>query len=464
MNVTRNRPLAEVDKASVFHPVTSIGAHLERGPFIVESGDGCRIIDRAGNSYIDAAAGLWCVNVGYGREALARAMYGETKRMGYYHTFRHASNAPQIELADKVLEILRQHAGITNASRVFFGCTGSDANETQIKIAWFYNNIRGKPEKKKIISRRGAYHGVTLGAGSLTAIDYYRNWFDLPLDFALQVSAPHYYRSAEEGESEEEYSERLANELEATILAEGPDSIAAFIAEPIIGTGGVLVPPRGYFDRVQKLLRDYDILFIVDEVICGFGRLGHWFGSTLYNLEPDLMTLAKGLTSGYFPLSAVVVSESVWEVLKSGSGKAGDFAHGFTYSGHPVGCAVGLENLRIIEYEGLVENAAQVGRYLKQALSQRLGQHEFVGEIRGEGLMLAVELVRDRGNKEGFDPALAVNARVAEKAAENGLLVRPLPGGCVNSFSPPLTLSRDDAEQVADIYADTVNAVTQALS
>jgi L-2,4-diaminobutyrate transaminase len=456
---SRSRRLAELDAASVLHPVTSIRDQQRAGAFVVESGAGATLCDVDGRRYLDAAAGLWCVNVGYGREELARAAADEMRRLGYFHTFQGSSNEPQIRLAERVLRLLREEAGARNLCRVFFGCTGSDANDTQIKLVRYYNNLRGLPQKKKIVSRRGAYHGLTVASGSLTAIPMYHRAFDLPIDGVLHAATPHAYRGAEPGEDEEAYAERLAAELEALIEREGPETIAAFIAEPIMGTGGVLVPPRGYFERVQPILRRHDVLFIVDEVICGFGRLGSWFGTGLYGLQPDLVSLAKGLTSAYFPMSAVVVSEPVWRVLEAGSEELGVFAHGFTYSGHPVGGAVGLANLDLIESEGLVDNAARLGPVLKQQLCERLGEHPHVGEIRGEGLMLGVEFVADRATKAPFPSQRAFKRRVMEQARENGLLVRALPFGDVVSFSPPLCVSESEVERIAAVFADSVETV-----
>jgi L-2,4-diaminobutyrate transaminase len=399
------------------------------------------------------------VNVGYGREELARAAAEEMRRLGYFHTFGASSNEPQIRLAERVLRLLHEHAGATQLSRVFFGCSGSDANDTQIKLVRYYNNLRGLPRKKKIISRRGAYHGLTVASGSLTAIPIYHRAFDLPIDGVLYTSTPHAYRGAAPGEDEEAYAARLAAELEALIAQEGADSIAAFIAEPIMGTGGVLVPPRGYFERIQPILRRHDILFIVDEVICGFGRLGSWFGTGCYGLRPDLVTLAKGLTSAYFPMSAVVVSEAIWRVLEAGSEELGVFAHGFTYSGHPVGGAVGLANLDLIESEGLVENAARMGGLLRAQLEQRLADHPNVGEIRGRGLMLGIEFVADRATREPFPPAVAFHRAVMARARELGLLVRALPFGDVVSFSPPLCISEAEVDRIAEIFAKAVEGV-----
>ena len=459
-----SRSLAELDKATLLHPVTSIREQQRHGPFIVRSGSGATVVDADGRAYLDAAAGLWCVNVGYGREELARAAADEMRRLGYFHTFNASSNEPQIRLAERVLRLLHEEAGATQLARVFFGCSGSDANDTQLKLVRYYNNLRGLPHKKKVVSRRGAYHGLTVASGSLTGIPVYHRAFDLPIDGVLYTSTPHAYRGAAPGETEEAYSARLAAELEALIEREGADSIAAFIAEPIMGTGGVLVPPRGYFVRIQPILRRHDILFIVDEVICGFGRLGCWFGTGCYGLRPDLVTLAKGLTSAYFPMSAVVVSEAVWRVLEAGSDELGVFAHGFTYSGHPVGGAVGLANLDLIEAEGLVENAARMGALLQARLAERLADHPYVGEIRGRGLMQGVEFVADRASRKPFPPSLAFHRAVMARARADGLLVRALPFGDVVSFSPPLCVGEGEIERMAEIFAKAVEATAASVA
>ncbi len=459
-----SRRLAELDKATVLHPVTSIKEQQRSGPFVVQSGSGSTVVDADGKRYLDAAAGLWCVNVGYGREELARAAADEMRRLGFFHTFGASSNEPQILLAERVLRLLREEAGATQLARVFFGCSGSDANDTQIKLVRYYNNLRGLPRKKKIVSRRGAYHGLTVASGSLTAIPIYHRAFDLPIEGVLHTSTPHAYRGAAQGEDEEAYAASLAAELEALLEREGADTIAAFIAEPIMGTGGVLVPPRGYFERIQPILRRHDILFIVDEVICGFGRLGAWFGTGCYGLQPDLVTLAKGLTSAYFPMSAVVVSDAVWRVLEAGSEELGVFAHGFTYSGHPVGGAVGLANLDLIESEGLVENSARMGALLRTLLEERLADHPFVGEIRGRGLMQGVEFVADRETREPFPPAVAFHRAVMARAREGGLLVRALPFGDVISFSPPLCVTEAEVERIVAIFAEAVEATAAKVA
>jgi len=455
------RSLSELDKASVLHPVTSIREQQRDGPFVLASGSGVSVTDADGRTYLDAAAGLWCVNVGYGREELARAAADEMRRLGYFHSFAGCSNEPQIRLADRVLHLLREESGASRLARIFFGCTGSDANDTQVKLVRYYNNLRGRPRKKKIVSRHGAYHGLTVAAGSLTGIPLYHRAFDLPIDGVVFASMPCTYRSAEPGEGEEAYATRLAAELEALIEREDPETVAAFIAEPIMGTGGVRVPPRGYFERVQQVLRRHDILFIADEVICGFGRLGTWFGTGLYGLQPDLVSMAKGLTSAYFPMSAVAVSEEIWKALEAASDELGVFAHGFTYSGHPVGAAVGLANLDLIESEGLVANAARMGARLRGHLEAGLAEHPHVGEIRGEGLMLGVEFVAERASRRPFAAPPSFARRVMARARERGLLVRALPFGDCLAFSPPLSVGADEVDRIAELFVAAVADATR---
>jgi L-2,4-diaminobutyrate transaminase len=456
---TQNISLEELDKQVLLHPLTSITEHQEKGPVVFEKAGGVRVYDRHGKAYIDGAAALWCVNIGYGRTELADAAHGEMSKIGFYHTFGAASNEPQIRLADKLLKLLHEHADCHHMGKVFFGLSGSDANDTQFKLVRYYNNLRGKPEKKKIISRIGAYHGVTTAAGSLTGIPLYHKAFDLPLDGVLHTACPHYWRYGNEGESEEQFAQRMADELEALILKEGPETVAGFIAEPVMGTGGVVIPEGGYYAKVQAILKKHDILFMVDEVICGFGRLGTWFGSSYFDLKPDLMSFAKGLTSAYFPMSAVTVSDNVWQVLADGTPEVGMFAHGFTYSGHPAGGAVGLANIEIMENENLVQNAAEVGPYFKQCLTERVGGHPNVGEVRGAGLMLGVEYVAESGSKEAPDMTPPAHKRVAIAAQERGFLTRALPFLPVNSFSPPLTFSKADVDESVSIFGEAVESV-----
>ncbi len=454
------RSLDDLDRASVLHPSTALSIHQNDGGLIIESADGVSVTDVHGRRYLDGGAGLWCVNVGHGRKELARAAAEQMEKLGYFHSFGGTSNPPQIVLADRLLRLLRDEAGLEKPSRVFFGLSGSDANDTQIKLVRYYNNLLGRPKKKKVISRKFAYHGVSVASASLTGIPSFHAAFDLPMEGILHLSTPHYYRHAHADEDEEAFSQRMANELESMIAAEGAETIAAFIAEPLMGAGGVIPPPRGYFERIQPILDEHEILFIADEVICGFGRLGSWFGSGHYGLQPDLISMAKGLTSGYFPLSAVVVSEEIWSVLEGGTKELGAFAHGYTYSGHPVGAAVALANLDLLESEAMVENAARVGRYLQDRLRKAIGDHPNVGEIRGEGLVMAIEFVEDRESKRFFEPGLGVHRLVSAEAARLGLLARALPGeGASVALSPPLCLDESEADQISEILANSVEAV-----
>jgi len=460
----RNYPLEDLDRETLLHPNTSIVEHLKKGPHILRDARGVRIKDQHGRDLIDCSAGLWCVNIGYGRREMAEAAKSAIESLAYYHIFGGASNEPVIRLAERVLRLFHEKAGATHLSKVFFGQGGSDANDTNFKLVRYYNNVRGKPQKKKIISRMGAYHGLTYAAGSLTGIPVYHKAFDLPVEGVLHTSCPHFYRYSNAGESEDAFTDRMIAEVEALIAREGADTVAAFIAEPIMGTGGVLIPPRGYFEKLQKVLDRNDILFIADEVITGFGRLGHWFATGAMKLKPDLVTLAKGITSAYFPVSASVISERVWNVLKDASPEYGPVMHGFTYSGHPVGGALGLVNIDIMEREGLVENAADVGPYLQKLLSERVGGNPFVGEVRGMGAMIAVEFVADKAKRRFFDPKVGAHRMVAAKALEMGILTRALPFIEVTSFSPPLSMTRAEAEETAERYARALEAVTPDLA
>jgi L-2,4-diaminobutyrate transaminase len=450
--------LESLDKESVLHPATSIADHLKTGPRIMSEGAGVMLTDVAGKQYLDAVAGLWCVNVGYGRAEIGDAMAAQSRRLGYYHTFSSMSNEPQIRLADRLLGLVPG-----GMSKVFFGNSGSDANDTQVKLVWYYNNLRGRPRKKKIVARLQGYHGSTVASASLTGLPMFHRAFDLPIPNVLHAATPHYYRNAAPGASEEAYAAALADELDQLIEREGPDTVAAFIAEPVMGAGGVLVPPRTYFERVQAVLRKHDVLMIADEVICGFGRLGRMFGSDVYQIQPDLMTIAKGLTSGYFPLSAVILSDGVWSVLQAGSPEIGSFAHGFTYSGHPVGAAAAMANLDILLGEDLVGNSARTGAYMQACLRERLGAHPIVGEIRGLGLIAGIELVADRGSRAPFDATLKVGQRVAARCLEDGLIVRALPVGHVVALSPPLCITRAEVDRVVDGLDRAIRAVADEL-
>ena len=464
MTTLLNEDLVAMGRDSLFHAVSSIDAVLRDGPNIFTGGQGVEVRHQSGRTLLDMGAGLWCVNVGYGRPELGAAAADAMTRMGFQHTFGSAASEEVVRYSDMLLNLFRKEADAPHMARVFHGSSGSDANDTAVKLVRYYNNLRGLPAKKRIISRTGAYHGLTVASASLTGIASYHRAFDLPSGEVVHTSCPHFYGHARDGESEEAFTNRLVAEIEAIIACEGADTIAAFIAEPVMGTGGVLLPPKGYFARVQDILARHDILLIVDEVITGCGRTGHWFGTGKYGLKPDIVSLAKGLTSGYFPMSATIVSDRVWAVLAEKSAEIGTFMHGFTYSGHQVGCAVALANLAIIEREGLVPKSAAAGEYLLRALQERIGDNPFVGDIRGSGLMVGVEFVADRATRRPFADGLGVHRLVARHAFDTGVLTRALPFAPVNSFSPPLTISTGQIDAAVDRYAAALAAAMPALN
>ncbi len=442
----RNRTLEDIDRETVLHPFTVLKdfAEVKLGdPRIVETGHGCRIRDRKGNELIDGFAGLYCVNIGYGRREVADAIYEQAKKLAFYQSYAAHSTEGLIRLSDRLVS-----TAPGRPSKVFYGLSGSDANETQVKLVWFYNNVLGRSRKKKIISRDRGYHGASILSGSLTGMSFYHTAFDLPVSGIRHTRVPHHWRAAEPGESEEAFSQRCARELEELIIQEDPDTVAAFIAEPVLGTGGIVPPPRGYFAAIQPILQRYDILLIADEVITGFGRTGRMFGSELYGIEPDLVTLAKGLTSAYVPLSAAVIGQRVWEVLAQASDKLGPFAHGYTYSGHPLGAAAANAVLDIVDAEDLPGNAERVGQHFQSRLRDVFAEHPLVGEVRGVGLMAAVEFVASREPRRFFDPGLKIGGKVAAACVEEGLIARAMPHGDILGFSPPLSVTRDDVEEI----------------
>ena len=449
----------DLDRRFVFHPFTQLDAHERTGSVgMIVEGSGVRLRDIHGRSYIDGMAGLWCVNVGYGRTEIAETLRVHAERLGYYHAFSSMGTDTPALLAERL--IANSPAGM---SRVFYGCTGSDANDTQVKIAWYYNNVLGRPEKKKIVARHRGYHGVTVMTAGLTGLPGLHAKFDLPLPMIRHTTAPHRLWEAEPGMSDEDFAQKLADDLEALILAEGPETVAAFIAEPIQGAGGVLVPPAGYFERVQDVLRRYDVLLISDEVITAFGRLGEWFGGDVFGMEPDLITVAKGLTSGYVPLSACIVSEKVWRVLVDGGAESGPFGHGYTYSAHPLSAAVAMTNLDLIESEALMAQAASRGALMHERLHEDLADHPLVGEVRGRALVGAVELVAEKSPPRPFDPGLKVGARVARRCLELGLITRALPAADTISFAPPFVISEAEVDELVTTTRRAVDEVAAEL-
>ena len=453
----RNDQLDQWDRENFFHPSTHL-AQFARGEVpnrIVTGGQGCHIEDRDGNRLLDAFAGLYCVNVGYGRPEIAEAIAAQARELAYYHAYVGHGTEASITLAQMVLE--RAPEGM---SKVYFGLGGSDANETNVKLVWYYNNILGRPEKKKIISRWRGYHGSGLMTGSLTGLELYHKKFDLPLAQVLHTEAPYYYRRPQGIESEAAFTAHCVAELEALIEREGPDTIAAFIGEPVLGTGGIVPPPEGYWEAIQAVLAKHDILLIADEVVTGFGRLGSMMGSTHYGLKPDLITIAKGLTSAYAPLSGSIVGDKMWKVLEQGTDENGAIGHGWTYSAHPIGAAAGVANLKLVDELGLVENAGTVGAHFRAALVDALGEHANVGEIRGEGMLGAIELVRDRDSRSHFEASEGVSYKVVSALLERGVIGRAMPQGDILGFAPPLCLTAAEAEEVA---LKTGEAVRQVL-
>jgi L-2,4-diaminobutyrate transaminase len=449
----------ELDRRFVFHPFTQLAQHERVGsPGLMVEGSGARLRDIHGRTYIDAMAGLWCVNVGYGRPELAETLKVHAERLGYYHAFSSMGTDTPALLAERL--IATAPAGM---SKAFFGCTGSDANDTQVKIVWYYNNLLGRPAKKKIIARDRAYHGVTVMASGLTGLPGVHANFDVPLPMIRHARAPHRLWEAEPGMSDDDFAETLADELDALIVAEGPETVAAFIAEPVQGAGGVILPPATYFERIQPVLRRHDVLFIADEVITAFGRLGEWFGSDVYGIRPDLITVAKGLTSGYVPLSASLVSEEVWRVLADAGAEAGPFGHGYTYSAHPLSAAVAMTNLDVIEREGLVAQAAERGAFMQERLREAFADHPLVGDVRGTALIGAVEFVASREPPARFDSALGVGPRIARRCLELGMVTRALPAADVISFSPAFVISEEELAEVVRIARQAADDVAAEL-
>jgi 4-aminobutyrate--pyruvate transaminase len=430
------------DVETLIHPYTNLHAIRSTGPLVLERGKGIWVYDTEGKAYIEGMAGLWCTALGYGNEELVETAREQMLKMPFTHLFGGKSHDPAIELAEKLKEMAPMEV-----SKVFFGCSGSDANDTQIKLIWYYNNAIGRPQKKKIIARLKGYHGVTIASASLTGLPNNHIDFDLPLPGILHVSCPHHYRFGLPGETEEEYATRLAAELEEMILREGPDTVAAFIAEPVGGAGGVTVPPATYYEKIQAVLTRYDVLLIADEVICGFGRLGTPFGSQAMNMKPDTMTLAKAITSAYFPVSAVLIPEKMYAAMIDESKKIGVFAHGYTYSGHPVGAAIGVKTLEIYQRDKIFEKAAaKIPTFWKRL--DTLRDHPLVGEVRGKGLVAGLELVADKSTKRAFDAKAAVGAKATMMLQDEGLIVRNL--GDTIAVCPPLVITEAEIEDLFD--------------
>jgi 4-aminobutyrate--pyruvate transaminase len=440
--------LAARDVRSVIHPFTDLAHHVEEGPMLLSRGEGVYVIDENGYRYLEGMAGLWCANLGFSEARLVEAAREQMDRLPAYHMFGGKSHRPGVELAERLLAMAP-----APMSKVLFTCSGSEANDTAVKLVRYYHHAIGKPEKRKIIARERAYHGVTLAAASLTALPHVHRDFGLPLDGFLHADCPHHYRHGRPGESEEVFAARLAAELEELIVREGPDTVGALIAEPIMGAGGVIMPPATYFQQVQAVLQKYDVLLIADEVITGFGRTGEMFGCRNFDIQPDLITVAKGLSAGYMPIGGVLISEPVYQVMLEQSRKIGTFGHGFTYSGHPVCAAVALRALEVYEEDQVVNQVRALALHFAARVME-LASHPLVGHGRAIGLVGAIELMADPAQKVPFDPALKMGARVVEHALDYGVILRPL--GDVISFCPPLIIKGAEIDFMFD-------AVTRAL-
>jgi L-2,4-diaminobutyrate transaminase len=453
----KNDQLDQWDRDNFFHPSTHLAQHArgESPARVIQTAHGAHIEDRDGNRLLDAFAGLYCVNVGYGRQEIAEAIAAQARELAYYHSYVGHGTEASITLAKMILD-----RAPSNMSKVYFGLGGSDANETNVKLIWYYNNILGRPQKKKIISRWRGYHGSGLVTGSLTGLELFHKKFDLPVEQVIHTEAPYYYRRADLNQTEEQFVAHCAAELEALIEREGADTIAAFIGEPVLGTGGIVPPPAGYWAAIQAVLKKHDILLVADEVVTGFGRLGSMFGSDHYGIEADIITIAKGLTSAYAPLSGSIVSDKVWKVLEQGTDENGPIGHGWTYSAHPIGAAAGVANLKLLDELNLITNAGETGAYLNATMAEALGSHPHVGDIRGEGMLCAVEFVKDRDSRSFFDAADKIGPQIAAKLLEQDkIIARAMPQGDILGFAPPFCLTRAEADQVVDGTLRAVKAV-----
>jgi|UPI0004B45654 4-aminobutyrate--pyruvate transaminase len=430
------------DIAHVLHPYTNAKTHESDGPMVISHGEGIYVFDDEGNRYIEALSGLFCASLGFSEERLVEAATQQMRKLPFYHTFGHKSNEPVVELAEKLLAL-----SPVPMSKVFFANSGSEANDTAMKLVWYYHNAIGKPNKKKIISRVKAYHGVTIASASLTGLPNNHRDFDLPIDRVIHTECPGLYRFGKDGETEEEFATRCAQALEDLIQREGADTIAAFFAEPVMVSGGCIVPPRTYFDKIQEVLRKHDILLIADEVICGFGRTGNMFGCETFGLQPDMITMAKQLSAAYQPISALMINDKVYRAIVDESGKIGTFGHGFTYGGHPVPAAVALETLKIYEERDIVGHVRRIAPRFQAGL-RKLGEHPLVGEARGVGLVGTLELVKDKRTKETFDPGLGVAVYAGKRAQAHGMITRSI--GDNFNLCPPLIINEAQIDEMME--------------
>ena len=453
----RGNSAASRDIAFHLHPYSNHRRLERQGELLVTEGKGVRVKDEAGKEYIEGCAGLWCTSLGFGEERLIEAAARQMRKLSFYHSFHHKSHDVVGELAERLVAMMP-----VKMSHAFFNNSGSEANDTAVKIVWYYNNARGRPRKKKIIARFKSYHGVTVASASLSGLPNNHRSFDLPIANIRHTDCPHHYRFAHAGESEEDFAARLAENLDLMIQREDPETVGAFIAEPVMGAGGVIVPPRTYYEKIQKVLKKHDVLFIADEVITGFGRTGKMFGTETFDLKPDIITVAKALSSAYLPISATVVSEPIYQALADESDKIGIFAHGYTYSGHPVCCAVAIETLKIYEERDIIGHVQKVAPRLQNGLRQRFANHPLVGEIRGLGLVAGVELVADKMTKAPFDPSQGAGNILTAETNKHGLILRQI--GDAQAFAPPLVIGEGDIDEMLDRFGKALDDTVARLS
>ena len=453
--MSRLSNMAVRDIETVIHPYTNLVRHRENGPLILTEGRGIYLYDDKGRRYIEGLAGLWCTALGYGNEELVEAAASSMRKLSYTSIFTGKSHDAVIELSEKLKELAP-----CPASKVLFGGSGSEANDMQIKLTWYMNNARGLPKKKKIISRQRAYHGVTVATASLTGLPWVHADFDLPIANILHTSCPQYYRYAEAGETEDQFTDRMAKDLDDLIQREGPDTVAAFIAEPIMGAGGVIIPPESYFPKINAVLARYGVRYIADEVICGFGRTGNWFGTTTMGMTPSSISMAKAITSAYFPMGAITIEEELYQAMLDESRKIGTFGHGYTYTAHPVGCAVSLKAIEIYERIDIVGHVRKVAPAFERGIAG-FADHPLVGNTRAKGLIGAIELVADKATKRAFDPKKAVGAMAADILQEQGLLVRAM--GDTVAFCPPLVITEAEIDEMFDIVGKGLKRIEERV-
>ena len=443
------------DKDHYVHPWTDFSTFKESGSMILADSDNVHVVDGEGRRYLDGIGGLWCVNIGYAREEMAQAIADQIMKIPYYSSFGHHTTIPAAQLSAKLAELAPG-----NLNHVFYGCGGSVANDTAVRIIHFYFNQLGKKSKKKIISRIDGYHGSTYMAMSITGVKFDHIGFDIEEELVHHISCPNPYRRPND-QSIEDFCDEKIQELEDKILALGPDNVAAFFAEPIMGAGGVIVPPKGYHKRSLEVCRKYGVLYVSDEVVTAFGRLGHMFASdNEFDIVPDMITCAKGLTSGYLPLGATIMSDEIYDVISVPQEDGALFTHGYTYSGHPVSCAAAIKNIEIMEREQLCEHVMDIGAYF-EAEVKSLADLPIVGDVRGRKFMMCIENVANKETKELINPDAAVGNRIADHCQARGLIVRPL--AHMNVLSPPLTLTKENVDFLVNTLRESIQATTQDL-